>query len=268
MGKPEGPGKIEAGKRRQLMAPAITQSKYMVQAGWNDVPHLDPKVKRDLLASTPPHLRESRSEGKPGLSAGAIYPVELSEVLVDPFQIPRYWPRAYGLDVGWKRTAAIWGAWDRSVDCLYLYTEHYRGKAEPSIHATAIKARGEWIPGVIDPAARGRQQKDGEQLLQNYLDLGLNLTPAVNAVEAGLYDVWERLSTGRLKVFRTLMNWQAEYRLYRRDEDGKVIKEFDHLMDATRYLVVSGRGVATCAPVAPGGGIVGSAGGGDPTTGY
>ena len=31
-----------------------------------------------------------------------------------------------------------------------------------------------------------------------------------------------------------------EYRLYRRDDKGNVVKERDHLMDATRYLVVSG----------------------------
>ena len=66
------------------------------------------------------------------------------------------------------------------------------------------------------------EQRDGEQLLQNYIDLGLQLTKADNGVEAGLFDVWERLSTGRLKVFRTLQSWLGEYRLYRRDEKGAV----------------------------------------------
>lgn len=245
--------------------PEVSPSRYMVQASWDDVPHLDAQTKEELLASTPPHLRAARTRGEPGLGAGAIYPIDLAEVLCDPFAIPPYWPRAYALDVGWNRTAAVWGAWDRTVDCLYLYTEHYRGQAEPSIHATAIKARGEWIPGVIDPAARGRQQKDGEQLLAVYLGLGLLLTPAQNAVEAGIYAVWERLSTGRLKVFRTLQNWQAEYRLYRRDENGKIVKAFDHLMDASRYLVLSGPAVATVQPVRSLGARADS---GDMTAGY
>ncbi len=159
-------------------------------------------------------------------------------------------------------------AWDRSVDCMYLYTEHYRGKAEPSIHAAAIKARGGWIPGVIDPAARGRMQTDGEQLIQTYRDLGLKVNPYDNSVESGLYEVWERLSTGRLKVFSTLQNWKAEYRLYRRDENGKVIKQFDHLMDATRGLVLSGRGCAICRPANEIGSIIGSGIGGDTATAY
>lgn len=249
--------------------PEISKSKYVVQAGWDDVPHLDEQTKTDLLESTEPHLRDARSKGTPGLGAGAIYPIPESEIIVEPFAIPDYWPRAYGMDVGWNRTAAIWGAWDRSVDVVYLYTEHYRGKAEPSIHATAIRARGEWVPGLIDPAARGRSQEDGKQLLQTYRERGLLLQDATNAVEAGIYDVWERLSTGRLKIFSTLQNWRAEYRLYRRDEDGKVVKDFDHIMDATRYLVVSIRQRAICRPVTGDASqMVGAASGGDQTTGY
>ena len=58
----------------------------------------------------------------------------------------------------------------------------------------------------------------------------------------------QRLSTGRLKVFRTLQSWLAEYRLYRRDEKGAVVKKDDHLMDATRYFVVSGLPLCTVAP--------------------
>ncbi len=229
--------------------PEVSASKYMVQAGWPDIPHLDMKTQEELLASTPPHLRDARSKGSPNLSEGAIYPVPLSEILVDPFQLPAFWPRCYALDVGWNRTACLWAALDRSIDCWYLYTEHYRGKAEPSIHATAIKARGEWIPGLIDPAARGRSQDDGKQLMVTYGELGLKLEISKNAVEAGIYDVWERLSTGRLKAFRTLQNWQAEYRLYRRDEKGNVIKQFDHLMDDMRYIILSGRARAIPVPV-------------------
>ncbi len=152
------------------------------------------------------------------------------------------------MDVGWNRTAALWAAWDQQSDVVYLYSEHYRGQAEPVIHAEAIKARGAWIPGVIDPAARGRSQKDGSRLVDDYVSLGLNLTFAVNAVESGILAVWQRLSTGRLKVFAGLQSFFAEYRIYRRDEGGKIVKENDHLMDDVRYLIMSGLIVAMTAP--------------------
>jgi phage terminase large subunit-like protein len=226
--------------------------KWHIQAGWDDVPHLDPEEKAAVLAATPPWQRDARTKGTPSLGAGAIYPIPESEFVVSPFEIPEAWPRVYGLDVGWNRTAAIWGAIERATKeaqgTLYLYTEHYRAEAEPAVHAAAIRGRGAWVPGVIDPAARGRAQKDGHALLDVYKGLGLDLEPANHAVDAGLYAVWALLSAGRLKVLSTCQAWLREYRMYRRDEAGKIVKQDDHLMDATRYLVMSGRERAKTAP--------------------
>lgn len=223
-------------------------SKYVVQAGWDDAAHLSPEAKKALIDSFPPHERDARTKGIPQLGSGAIYPVPESEIVVDPFEWPYYWKQVFALDVGWNRTAAVWAVHDSEHDTTYLTSEHYRGQAEPAVHAQAIKARGDWIPGVVDPAARGRSQHDGHDLMQMYLTLGLNLTAADNSVEAGIYEVWTRLSTGRLRVFKTLANWLSEYRIYRRNEKGQIVKENDHLMDATRYLVMSGIAVAAFKP--------------------
>lgn len=211
-------------------------SKYVVMATWDDAPHLSKEAKDELWLSIPPFQRDARSKGIPQLGAGAIYPVPESDLLVDPFAIPPHWPRGYGMDVGWNFTAAVWGALDREHDALYLTNEYKRSHAEPSIHVHAIKAPGDWIPGFIDPASRGRSQKDGSQLYQDYRALGLKLGIADNGVESGLYSVWNRMSTGRLKVFRSMSNWLQEFRLYRRNDKGQVVKEADHEMDCTRYL--------------------------------
>lgn len=224
-------------------------SRALITAGWDHVPHLDEAAKRELLEETPPYLREARSMGKPSLGAGAIYPISETFIRCDPFRIPDYWPRAYALDVGWNWTAALWGAWDRETNTLYLYAEYLAGESLPQVHADAIKSRGLWIPGVIDPAANGRAQKDGEQLFATYQNLDLNLSLAQNAVEAGIYNCWMDLSTGRIKVFSTLQHFFREYRLYRRDEKGKIVKKNDHIMDDMRYLRMSGRDVAIVKPV-------------------
>jgi phage terminase large subunit-like protein len=228
--------------------PVTGLGKCVILASWDDVPHLTEEAKQQLLASIPPYQRDARSKGIPQLGAGAIYPIPETEYLIDPFEIPKHWKKVYGLDVGWNRTAGIWAAIDPETDIVYLYSEHYRGEAEPSIHAQSIKSRGDWIIGTIDTAARGRSQIDGENLLQMYQDLGLELVGADKSVETGLYTCWQLLSEGRIKVFKTLTNFMNEIRLYRRDEKGKVIKSNDHLMDAFRYLIMTGRNIARTEP--------------------
>ena len=224
-------------------------ARICVNATWDDSPHLTQQQKDDLWAAIPPHQRSARAKGIPTLGSGIIYAIDEDDILVDPFEIPAYFRRCYAMDVGWNRTAALWGALDPDTDVLFLYDEHYRAQSEPVVHAHAIRARGAWIPGVIDPASRGRSQVDGTQLFQMYQELGLELTIANNAVEAGIYETHTRFSTGRLKVFRSLSNFVSEIRIYRRDEKGKIVKERDHLVDCLRYLINSGLNVAADVPV-------------------
>lgn len=212
--------------------PAISDSKYLVTAGVDDVPHLAPDVKKQMWDETPHHLRAARFKGEPSLGVGAIYPIDPDEFKVKPFDIPPHWPRGYTLDDGWNVTAALWQAYDRDTDTLYITGEYYRRQAEPQIHAAAIRARGDWIPGSGDAAARTR---DGEQVISIYQAQGLNIVLADKQVEAGIYDMLMRLGTGRLKVFETCVHFFDEYRHYRRDEKGQIVKEDDHVMDCARY---------------------------------
>lgn len=215
-------------------------TKACVFVSWEDVPHLSEDAKKSILAGIPAWQRDSRTKGTPQLGAGAIYQVPESDVTTVGFEIPKYWKRSFGMDVGWNRTAAIWTAFDPDSGTHYQYDEYYRGQAEPSVHAEAIKRRGAWIPGAIDPASRGRSQVDGSKLFEMYQDLGLDIEKADNAREAGIYAVWELLSQGRYKIFNNCTNTLSEYRLYRRDDKGQVVKSNDHLMDAIRYNVMTG----------------------------
>lgn len=213
-------------------------SKYVVNATWEDAPHISPEQVVMLMESLPPHELEARSKGIPSLGAGAIYPVTESTLYTTPFAIPKYWPKAAGMDVGWNRTAVVWGALDEESDILYIYREHYLGKELPSTHANAILSADRWVNIAIDPASGGSSQVDGKRLLELYADLNLNLYKADNSVESGILKVWQRMSSGRLKIFNHLQNLQSELRVYRRDLNGKVAdKQSDHACDALRYLV-------------------------------
>ena len=222
-------------------------SKFMVMASWDDAPHLTQKVKDELFEAIPPNQRAARSKGTPTIGAGLIYPVG-EEVFVKPFTIPAHWAKVYGMDVGWNVTCAIFGALDRDTDTLYLYDEYYGIQSEPAVHGDAIRRRGgDWMKGVIDTAARGRSQIDGLNLWDIYTkQQKLKLYPANKAVEAGIYEVWNRFTSGRLKIFKTCQNLERELMMYHRDEKGKINKTDDHLNDSTRYLCMTGIPLATC----------------------
>jgi hypothetical protein len=64
------------------------------------------------------------------------------------------------------------------------------------------------------------------------------------SVEAGLMAMLDRMRTGKLKVFKEHLDWWEEFRLYHR-KDGKVVKEGDDLMCATRYALMSLRFAST-----------------------
>lgn len=165
-----------------------------------------------------------------------IYPILESQLVVKDFPIPDQWPRAYGLDIRWNTVAAVWGARDPQSDIVYLFSEYY-ADGDPAIHAAAIRSRGDWIKGVIDPVGNGRDQTDGFRLMQTYRNLGLQLHSNANPLEAGILNISQRMHSGRLKVFGSLTTFLEELRRYRRDERNRIMQGHDSLQDASRCLV-------------------------------
>ncbi len=212
-------------------------SVYLTRINWDDAPHLTTEMKAEMSKLYDAHELKARRWGFAILGSGSIFTTDFDEVIATkPFKIPDHWPRAYGMDFGWSPhpTAVIWGALDRESDIVYLYSEHRMKQELPSAHADAIKMRGEWIKGNSETA--GVNASDGKRMIDIYRGLGLHLVPAKKDVEAGIFIMRQRIETGRLRVFNTLLKWREEYESYHRNE-GKIDKSFDDLMDATRYLL-------------------------------
>lgn len=219
----------------------IPPNRFVINVGWNDVPHLSEQWKKDAAASYKPHERDARTKGLPCLGAGAIYPYLESDIVVQPFKIPEFWPKGYGMDVGINRTAVCWVAKDPNSGTFYIYSEYYAADGIPAVHASAIKSRGDWMTGVIDPSSDRRSPTDGKNLLHIFFAEGLRLVKADNAMESGMAAVCQLFETGRLKVFSTCTHWFDEFRKYRRDTKGEIPRHLqDHLMDAMRYFFVTG----------------------------
>jgi|SRR3990167_680995 len=220
-------------------------SLYIATATWDDVPHLTEENKLELMAGIPPYLRDAKIRGIPVLGAGLIYPLPEEEIRApDTTPILETYPRGFSMDVGWNRTAVGWFAKNPQSGVVYIHDYYYQGERLPLVHADAIKSRGAWIPGVIDPRSDGRSQDDGQRLFETYIKCGLKLTKADNSVTTGITAVWQALATGKLKVFAGVQPFWDEIRMYRRKQDenetGKIVKKNDHFMDLVRYFVMSG----------------------------
>lgn len=218
----------------------VRAGKAVVKAGWGDAPHLTAEARSRLRASLPEHELAAREHGEIRAGRGLIYPVDESTVAVPRFEIPPHWRRIVGVDFGWMApTAAVWLAHDVAKDVVYITDTYAQSERTPSQHAPELLARNNGCPAVCDPAGQAASQRDGLSLIEMYAQAGLNFTLADNTVEHGLMMMLERLRSGKLKVFADLPDWWAEFRTYSRDSKGKVQKQHDHLMDATRYALMS-----------------------------
>ena len=219
-------------------SPIDEPEKYICRVEWQDVPHLTEADKAALLKEIPPNERDARTKGIPALGSGRIYPVEEEFVVIKPFQIPEYWPRAYGLDFGWTATAAVWVAEDPTTKVRYVYAEYKRGKLIDDLHIEAVKSKGQWIRGVSDPS-KGSRRDDGTLRVDYFRSKGLSLEEGENALAAGISRLHSQFETGSLKIFSNCQELIKEYRLYRydtKDPNHPARNQEDHILDALRYL--------------------------------
>lgn len=213
----------------------------------DDMTHLSPEEKQawiDKYEEGDP-TREARLYGVPAMGQGRVYPIADSMIMETAIPIPDHWPRICGLDFGWDHpTAAVWLAWDRDSDTIHLYDCYKRREATPSTHAEAIKARGDWIPVAWPHDGLIHDKGSGVQIRAQYKNQGVNMLvqraqfpDGSNGIEAGVYDILQRMQAGRFKVAAHLSDWFDEFRGYYR-KDGKIVADYDDLMAATRYAVM------------------------------
>jgi hypothetical protein len=127
--------------------------------------------------------------------------------------------------------------------------------------ASATLPWGNWLPWAWphDGKQSGGKFDRGEQeqLYQIYKNHGLNMLfehaqfeNGTNGVEAGITDMYERMETGRWKVFAHLSQWLEEFELYHR-KDGLIVKLNDDLISASRYALMMKRYATVAKPKKP-----------------
>lgn len=212
----------------------------------DDAEHISAEDRRKIIASYPAHEREARTKGTPILGSGRIFPIAEETIRCDRFEIPNWFKVIGGLDFGWEHpTAAVKLAYNPDEDIVYVTHCHRLKEATPVIHAAALRPWGRELPWSWPHDGLQHSKDSGQQLAEQYRREGLKMLDnraqfdddRGSGVEAGIMEMLERMETGRFKVFSHLESWFEEFRLYHR-KDGKVVKEFDDLICATRYALM------------------------------
>jgi phage terminase large subunit-like protein len=223
----------------------------IVKMGIQDAEHYSPEERARRIAGYAEHERTARAQGDPIMGSGKVFPIDKQLISEIPIQIPSFWPRIAGMDIGWDHpTAVAWMAWDRDVDVVHVYDTHRLREQTPIVHAAAIKNRGAWIPMAWPHDGHQKDKGSGEIIASQYRQQGVNMmrkhathAPDIRqkqkegdggySLEGGISEMLMRFQTGRLKIASHLMEWFEEYDLYYR-KDGLIVKKTDDLMSATR----------------------------------
>ena len=237
--------------RRFLRPGSDDVRRFYITMTLDDAEHYDEDQKKEIAAQYPDYEREARISGVPMLGSGRIYPLPEEAIrfrLADhQGGFPNYWRALGAVDFGtWDHpTAAVFARIDRDSDTVYIYDCYRKNREKIAVHTKAILARGGYLPiawphdGHKHDGNSGKPiadlwRQDGVKMLKNHATFE---DKGGFSVEAGITDLLDRMQTGRLKVASHLNDWWEEWRLYHRAE-GKIVKEHDDLMDATRYLIM------------------------------
>jgi phage terminase large subunit-like protein len=220
--------------------------RHLTMMDIEDAGHYTAAERAQRVAGYLPHEREARARGIPMLGSGRIFPVPDEDLEEDAIEkVPDHWPQLIGLDFGYDHPfAAVHAAWDRDADVVHILKIYREREKTAPIHAAAIKPWGAWLRCAWPHDGGQHQPGDGLALKEIYRKAGLKMLPEHATfhsggyhVEPGLLEMLQRMQTKRLRVARHLKEWFAEFHTYHR-KNGKIVKERDDLLDATRTLIM------------------------------
>lgn len=216
--------------------------KWVTRMGIKDAAHISEADRESILMQYPKHERDARAEGIPMLGSGAVYTVPEDVVRCPPFQIPPHFARIVGMDFGRgdHPTTAVALAHNRDEDIVYAYQSWKEVDPRIDVHVGGLRNFGDF-PVAWPKDGHSREQNEGMKIADVYRQKGIRMNPehaqfmdGSVSVEAGIHEINSRMQDGRFKIFYTLGDVWDEYRMYHRDK-GKIVKQFDDVLDAMRY---------------------------------
>jgi phage terminase large subunit-like protein len=229
----------------------------LVQMGLRDALQYREEDIPRIIEGYKEHERRARVEGKPQLGEGAVFPFDFDQpdIWIEPPERLRWWLYTGGLDFGGAGggshpSAAVEIGWDREADCIYVLREH---RAKGATIAEFCSPLRRWSPvsdlplpfawphdGHMTDRRGGGKMKllyeaEGLLLLHEHATFEGRLR---DSLEDSVSEIHGRLAGRQLKISRSCPLLREELEGYRR-EKGKIVQEYDDLISALRYAVMS-----------------------------
>ncbi|HAH1280201.1 TPA: hypothetical protein HHH21_002191 [Escherichia coli] len=226
-----------------------SKSQKVVNMTIYDAEHYTDEQKEQIIASYPEHEREARARGIPTMGSGRIFQIPEETIKCQPFECPDHFYVIGGMDFGWDHPQAqvqLW--WDKDADTIYV-SRVWKAKEKTAVQAWgAVKSWAHKVPTAWPHDGNQHEKGGGEQLKGQYADAGFMMLQehatwpdGGNAVEPGITELRDMMLDGRFKVFNTCEPFFEEFRLYHRDENGKIVKLNDDVLSAVRYAYMMRR---------------------------
>lgn len=205
---------------------------------------LDPAVKKRYESLYTGVFKERYIDGKWCVTEGIVYDCWKDEYIIDDFKAPDFCQWYISMDYGTVNPCSM-GLWCVTEDTAVRVAEYYydsrkekRSRTDEEHYTELEKLAGtvgiDDIQAVIvDPSAASFIEcirRHGR----------FNVRKANNDVLSGIRRTSTLIKAGTLRVHKDCRGFLNEVKLYRWDEKSpvdSVIKENDHAMDDTRYLV-------------------------------
>ena len=226
-----------------------SRAQFCMRKGWDDAPHLDERVKEELLASFPAHQREMRTKGVPMLGHGRIYDLAEEDVVCGPFDIPRHFRVIDGMDFGWDHPQAhVQLVIDPDSETFYVTRSWRKRHALADVAWGAVKAWAKDVPTAWPADGLQTEKGSGKQQRRYYTEAGFRMltehatwADGSNGVEAGLMEIRDLMLKGKFKFFAGQRDAMDEFLQYHRDENGRLVKVGEDILDAVRYAYMMRR---------------------------
>jgi phage terminase large subunit-like protein len=218
---------------------------HKVHLSMDAAKHLKKDDIEKLLDGMSDSEKKARRHGVATIGSGKVFNFEESEYSIEPFEIPPYWRRLGGLDVGGTHpTGALMACIDDASGTIYV-TNEYRQAGKTAVeHAAHLKHWG--VKFAVDKSAFQRSQGTLISTASIYQDEGLELVNAgnnSNTWKPSVEEVRRLIGSGCLYIFTTCNMLLQELRTYRvkTTENGgeTVVKTNDDLVDPLRYICMN-----------------------------